>query len=58
MIVTTLLGIITVILAYLAKYKNVQLGLKTSFILILIFLALRYNFGNDYKKYPQGFIKY
>ena len=32
-------------------------GLKISFGLIFLFLALRYNFGNDYMQYLNGFIK-
>ena len=56
MVATILLGLFTVLFAYLAKYKNTKWGLKVSFSLIFIFLALRYNFGNDYKSYLKAFI--
>ena len=51
MIATIMLGTFSVIFAYLAKYKHAQWGLKASFALIFFFLALRYNFGNDYGNY-------
>lgn len=58
MIATIILGIFSVLFAYLAKYKHAQWGLKASFILIFLFLALRYNFGNDYEAYLTSFIGY
>lgn len=58
MIVTIILGIFSVLFAYLAKYKHAQWGLKASFTLIFFFLALRYDFGNDYKNYVDIFINY
>lgn len=57
MIATTVLGFITVLFAFLAKYKNIRWGLEFSFLLIFLFLALRYNFGNDYKAYFESFIE-
>ncbi len=57
MIATTIMGALAVLFAYLAKYKNAQFSLKISFSLIFIFLALRYNFGNDYEGYLRGFIE-
>jgi hypothetical protein len=52
---TILLGLFSVIFAYLAKYNNIRWGLKVSFFLIFLFLALRYNFGNDYQAYFNAF---
>ena len=51
------MGLFSVLFAYLAKYKNIQWGLKVSFTLIFLFLALRYNFGNDYETYLNAFIE-
>lgn len=51
MIVTIILGLFSVLFAYLAKFKNAAWGLKVTFTLIFLFLALRYNFGNDYETY-------
>lgn len=56
MYATIILGIFSVLFAYLARYKNTRWGLKVSFTLIFLFLALRYNFGNDYQTYLDAFI--
>ena len=56
MIAATVLGVFAVLFAFAANYKNTQWGLKISFTLIFIFLALRYNFGNDYSAYLYGFL--
>ena len=50
------LNIFVVLSAYLARYKGFKFGLKISFLLIFIFLAIRYDFGNDYMGYYEGFI--
>jgi len=55
MVVTTILGILAVFSAYLTKYNGWKFGLKLSFSMIFIFLALRYNFGNDYEPYLNVF---
>lgn len=55
MIATIIFGLLSVQLAYIAKYRNAQWGLKLSFALIFLFLALRYDFGNDYQNYLQAF---
>lgn len=57
MLAVIILGILAVSFAWLAKYRNVAFGLNISFTLIFIFLALRYNFGNDYKGYLDIFIE-
>lgn len=50
------LNIFAVLAAYLARYSEFKFGLKISFFLIFIFLAIRYDFGNDYMSYYKGFI--
>jgi len=57
MIATLILGLLAVFFAYLARYDSTRWGLKLSFLLIFLFLALRYNFGNDYKFYLHFFNK-
>ncbi|MEI6139016.1 MAG: EpsG family protein [Mariniphaga sp.] len=57
MLATFILGIFAVLFAYLTKYSDVKWGLKASFSFIFIFLALRYNFGNDYNAYLDGFVE-
>jgi hypothetical protein len=48
-------NIIVVFFSYLARYKGCEFFLKVSFLLIFLFLALRYNYGNDYRAYFEGF---
>lgn len=49
------LGFIVLLLSFLNKYKNAEYGLLFSFVLIFIFSAIRYNFGNDYQSYLEIF---
>jgi hypothetical protein len=56
MITVAIFNIIFVFFAYLARYKGYEFCLKVSFFLIFLFLALRYNYGNDYKQYLQDFL--
>ena len=49
-------NVLAVFFAFISRYKDFRHGLKISFILIFIFLALRYNFGNDYKAYHNNFL--
>lgn len=56
MITVAIFNIIFVFFAYLARYKNCEFFLKISFFLIFLFLALRYDYGNDYKAYLELFL--
>lgn len=56
MVTITIFGFLAVWFAYLARFKELRFGLIISFSLIFIFLALRYNFGNDYQGYLQSYI--
>ena len=55
MIHIILLGISSIFFAYISQYKKYEWGLKVSFILIFLFLALRYDFGRDYMGYYRIF---
>lgn len=57
MIATIIMGISAILFAYLSQYKHFENGLKISFSIICLFLALRYNFGNDYAAYLNRFIE-
>jgi hypothetical protein len=57
MVVVIALGLLSMFFAWLESSGEYKHGLKISFILIFLFLALRYNFGNDYMEYLKGFIK-
>ena len=56
MITIAIFNIVFVLLAYLAQYKSKEHLLKVSFFLIFLFLALRYNYGNDYPAYIDDFV--
>ena len=58
MTVTIFVNIIAVFFALLASFsKNPKKSLFVSFFIVFIFLAFRYNFGNDYNEYHDYFIK-
>ena len=48
---------LAVFFAYMARFEFLKFGLKISFLIIFFFLALRYNFGNDYTGYLRDFIE-
>lgn len=57
-------NILTILFAYLESKKIIKNGLLISFFILFVFLALRYDFGNDYisylkmfKEISNGFIK-
>ena len=55
MIVTLFVNTIMLILAWLQGIKRLKNGLLFAFIILFIFLSLRYDFGNDYHGYMLGF---
>lgn len=50
-----ILGFVACAFAYKAMFEEKATGLKVAFIIIFVFLALRYDFGNDYRNYIDGF---
>ena len=56
MTTVALFNVVYVFFAYLARYKGYEFFLKISFFLIFLFLALRYNYGNDYPQYFYTFL--
>jgi transmembrane protein EpsG len=56
MIPTFILGLLSIIFAYIARYRQTRWGLKVSFGFVFLFLALRYEFGNDYRIYHDSFL--
>lgn len=55
MIIVTILGLIVMFLSWLEGCGYIKNGLKTSFYLIFLFSAIRYNYGNDYPSYYEVF---
>lgn len=56
MIATLIINIFSVFFAWLESSKLSKSGLKISVFIIFLFLALRYDFGNDYTGYLQNFL--
>jgi len=57
MIVTLLFNIIAVFFAWLQDSNQFKHGLKLSLFTVFLFLALRYDFGNDYMGYLDNFLE-
>ena len=55
MVTTTAVGVAAVLLAALATFRRMRWGLGAAFAVICVFLALRYDFGNDYGVYESMF---
>ncbi len=55
MLVTIFLGILSTFFAYISKFNDSRWGIRITFFLIYLFLALRFNFGNDYEWYQISF---
>ncbi|MEG0012249.1 MAG: EpsG family protein [Muribaculaceae bacterium] len=55
MITVTIVNIIAVFFASLVRKNQFKYGLEVAFIIIAIFLSLRYDFGNDYMAYYKMF---
>lgn len=55
MIITAIIGILAVFLAWLESSGQWKHGLKASLFVIFVFLAIRYDFGNDYQPYYELF---
>jgi transmembrane protein EpsG len=55
MTTVAILNTIVVFFAYLGRYKGYEFFLKVAFFIIFLFLALRYDYGNDYRAYLEAF---
>lgn len=55
MIVVLLVNLAAILFAFLEGKKVLRNGLVLSFVLIFVFLALRYGYGNDYFNYLRSF---
>lgn len=58
MIATIIIGIICVVLAYLARFKQFPWALPSVMLILFFFLAIRYEWGNDYQQYIDKFTIY
>lgn len=55
MITVLFVNILAILFAFAEDKKLIKHGLKISFLIIFLFLALRYDYGNDYAGYLDGF---
>lgn len=55
MIVTIIISSIAVLLAYIAQYKKFKYCFELSIALLTVFIAIRYDWGNDYIGYLETF---
>jgi len=55
MLTVILVNTVAILFAYLAGKKGNLFYLKSSFFVLFLFLALRYNYGNDYVSYLDRF---
>lgn len=55
MIESLIISLVVIIVAYLAKFKEFKYGLEISFIILTTFVAIRYDWGNDYSGYLNAF---
>lgn len=56
MITTILVSALGMLFAVLAGFKRYERALAVSFLVLFSYLALRYNFGNDYRSYEDAFV--
>lgn len=55
MFISILISSLAIFFAWLARLDKFKFGLESAFILLTIFLSIRYNFGNDYQGYFEIF---
>jgi hypothetical protein len=58
MLATVIISSIAILFAWLARFQNSKYGgLEVAFILLTIFMSIRFNFGNDYSGYVDIFLR-
>lgn len=57
MIVALVVGLLAVLFSWIARHARFQYCLAFAFLLVFLFLALRYDYGNDYGAYLNGFLE-
>lgn len=55
MIESLIIGIIIILIVYPTKSRKFKYGIEAAFIVLATFVALRYNWGNDYAGYLEDF---
>lgn len=53
---TIIISLIAILFAWIARFQKTKYGgLEVAFILLTVFMSIRYNFGNDYPAYLKMF---
>lgn len=55
MVHSLIISFIAVLCAYLSRYKSCKFGLEIAFLILIVFMGIRYEWGNDYSAYLQIF---
>ena len=58
MIETIVIGLLCVVLAFLARYKRLSWTFPLAMVILFVFLSIRYYWGNDYEQYIDKFTIY
>lgn len=58
MIYAIIIGFFATLCAYMCRFKHFKYGLECAFGLLTIFMAFRFNWGNDYMAYYDDFYYY
>lgn len=58
MYVAIFIGVLAMLFAYLEDKGALKNGLKIAFVVITTYMAIRYDYGNDYLGYLEGFNTY
>lgn len=54
---TIIISLIAILFAWIARFQKTKYGgLEVAFILLTVFMSIRYNFGNDYPGYLNRFL--
>lgn len=58
MFASLIISSIAILFAWLARFQNSKYGgLEVAFILLTVFMSIRFNFGNDYSGYLDTFLR-
>lgn len=58
MLATIIISLLAILFAWLARFQKSKYGgLEVAFILLTVFMSIRYNFGNDYPGYLEDFLR-
>lgn len=57
MIATIIIGLFSIFISYLSRFRNFKYGLEVTFFILTCFLSIRYEWGSDYPNYLSTFYR-